>query len=254
MSWVQNKSRILSLGVAGALACGVIGAVPAAAEDALIVKSTVVDYKVGTKVKEADKITLEAGDVVTVLTRRGTRTMRGPGTFVVGANPKSNRARFADLTRQRAALRTVTGGVRSAGPDEETGRPVNPNLYYIDVERSGNVCLRDRSELLLWRPYNATSATYTLSETSDEAGAQILSLTIPFAERKSFTTVDGERFRVEDGASYTISNAQAASVTAITVIDLGADIKTADALAEALYQKGCMAQFELLTDRLASGS
>mgnify|MGYP001793108967 FL=1 len=54
MSWVQNKSRILSLGVAGALACGVIGAVPAAAEDALIVKSTVVDYKVGTKFKEAD--------------------------------------------------------------------------------------------------------------------------------------------------------------------------------------------------------
>ena len=110
MLWVQSKLRLTRAGLAGALLSGLVGAAPAMAKDALIVKSTVAEYQVGSKVSEKDEITLRAGDVVSVLTRRGTRTMRGPGTFIVGANPKSNRTRYANLTRKGAALKTRTGG------------------------------------------------------------------------------------------------------------------------------------------------
>lgn len=254
MSWVQNKLSVIKSGLAGALMLGLIAAAPSAAQErkqALIVKSTSSDYKIGTRIAESDEITLESGAVVTVLTSRGSRVMRGPGVFVVGANPKANRARFADLTRAKAAQRTSTASVRgTAGGAED--RPLNPNLYYLDVGRSGPFCLRDLSSVSLWRPFSAEAVTYTLSEAPAGENAQILSLTVPFAKRENEALVEGERFTLKHGQNYTISGPQTGNVTSITVIDLGADITVADELAEVLYQKGCMAQFELMAERLAT--
>ncbi len=257
MSWVLSKSGLVRAGMAGALVFGLggIGAAPAAAQDALVVKSTVGDYRVGTKLKETDEITLDAGDVVTVLTEKGTREMRGPGTFVVGAKPKSNRARFANLTRERAATDTVTGAVRSANSgDGADSTPLKPNIYFVDVRRAGPVCLRSLDEITLWRPDGSEAETYTLSETPVGEADQIVSITVPFAQRARRASVSGERFGLKDNGVYTITAPQSGTVTAITVIDLGADIKRADALAGLLYQKGCMVQFEFLAQRLSPGS
>jgi hypothetical protein len=257
MLWVLNKCGILRASAAGALLCclGTLGAAPAAAQDALIVKSTVQDYRVGTKVNESDEITLDEGDVVTVLTKKGSRTMRGPGTFVVGANPRSIRARFANLTRERAANDTVTGAVRGANPgDDAQDRPRRPNIYFVDVAREGPVCLRSLDEVTLWRQDASEAETYSLSETPVGEGEQVLSISVPFAQRVSSVKVAGERFGVRDQGVYTITGSQSGTVTSITVIDLGADMTRPDELADLLYQNGCMAQFELLAERLAPES
>ena len=254
MSWVQSKSSLIKAALGAALVCGFASAAPSTAQQtkrALIVKSTASEYKIGTRISEDDEITLQNGDVVTVLTSRGSRIMRGPGVFVVGANPKANRARVANLTRARAAQAQGTASVRSALTDGDEDRPLNPNLYYLDVDKSGPVCLRDLSEVNLWRPYSAEAVTYSLSEAGGDETSQVLSLTIPFAKRENFALVKGDRFAVKDGASYTISGPQTGTVTSITVIDLGSDIKVADELAEVLYQKGCLAQLELMAERLA---
>ncbi len=258
MSWGQNKSFIARAAFAGALLSGVMGASAASAQEALIVKSTVADYAVGSKLDEKAEITLKDGDVVTVLTKKGARVMRGPGVFVVGASPKNRRARFTQLTRERVAQRSQTGGVRGTGPGgaEET-RPLNPNLYYLDVDGAGPVCLRDLSVVNLWRPYAVEPTTYTLSEAvSDGAETpeteQVLSLSVPFEEREKFAEVQATRFALKDGETYTITAPGTGRTTSITVVDLGEDIKEASALADVLFQKGCLVQFELMAQRLAS--
>lgn len=250
MSWGQNRSMVVRAAVAAATLCGLASAAPLAAEDALIVKSTVAKYPVGNKIDDKAEIILETGDVVSVLTKRGTRTMKGPGAFVVGANPKSNRARFADITRQAAANRNDAGAVRSAANGDDD-RPLNPNLYYVDVDRSGPVCLRDLTMATLWRPFSAEAVTYTLSETASQEMAQTLSLSVPFDKQIDAALIDAERFRLKDGASYTISGPKAGHATSITIVDLGMDIQAADKLAETLLAKGCVTQFKLLAERLA---
>ena len=175
MSWGQNSSRIVKAALAGALVCGLIAAAPLVAQgkkQAIIVKSTASDYKIGTRMPEDSEITLSTGEVVMVLTSRGSRLMKGPGVFVVGANPKANRARLANLTREKASQNTGLASVRGAGGAAED-RPLNPNLYYIDVGRSGPVCLRDLSSAYLWRPFSAEAVTYTLSEAPDGENAQV---------------------------------------------------------------------------------
>ena len=71
------KSRLVSVGLASALLSG-LGAGAAMAAPAVVVKSTVDKYPVGSQVDDADTITLGSGDSVTVLTQKGTRTMKGP--------------------------------------------------------------------------------------------------------------------------------------------------------------------------------
>ncbi|MET1110710.1 MAG: hypothetical protein ABWX67_04195, partial [Allosphingosinicella sp.] len=92
-------------------------------------------YPPGRAVGENTPVVLKAGDVVTVLAPSGARTLRGPGTFKVaggGGAPAFNaRARFS-------AMR---------GPDV----PPSPGLWDVDVSRSGNVCLADPSQVILWR-------------------------------------------------------------------------------------------------------
>lgn len=236
-------------GLAGAVLAGLIGAAPAVAQDALIVKSTVAEYRVGTKIKADTKIVLESGDVISVLVKGGTRTMRGPGSFVAGAEPKNNRMRFANLTRKNAAAKDGTGGVRAPSADGE-GRPPNPNIYYIDVDRSGPICLRDLDEVVFWRPYNVEAATYTLSEVAPEDTGQTLSLTIPFGTQSDLGFIDVNSFALKDKTSYTIAGPDGVKGAAITIIDLGGDIRAADELGDALIENGCMTQFEILADRL----
>lgn len=253
MSWVQSKSSLIKAVLGAAVVCGLTTAAPSIAQQtkrALIVKSTANEYKIGTRIPEDDEITLETGEIVTVLTSRGSRLMKGPGVFVVGADPKANRARLANLTRANAAQKSAPAAVRGTSGSAED-RPLNPYLYNIDVGQSGRVCFRDLSSANLWRPYSAEAVTYTLSEVPEGENAQVLSLTVPFAKRENETVVEGKRFALKNGQNYKISGPQSGNVTSITVIDLQADIEVADELAEVLYQNGCMAQFEMMAERLA---
>src|SRR5690349_12193219 len=73
-------------------------------------------YPVGRKVGATDKIVLQAGDTLTVLDEKGTRVLRGAGTFTLSAKAGEDRSgAFALLTRQRSAQRMRTGAVRDVG-------------------------------------------------------------------------------------------------------------------------------------------
>lgn len=250
MSWAQNKIAVTRAAAAGAALLGLASGAIALAEPAIIVKSTVKDYKVGSKIDDQDTITLATGDKVSVLTTKGSRTMKGPGTFVVGANPKSNRSRFTNLKRRGASTRTDPGAVRSALTADSSGRPLSPKVFYVDVTRSGRMCLSSVQDVSLWRPYDDQSANYLVNGPDLEAPVSVF-----FGERKSVAPPQEQTLALSGGATYTIVGGQAGegpavTIASVTIVDLGQDYARADQLADALFENGCMAQFEILRERL----
>lgn len=236
---ISIKARLGALALAGAAL-----ALPAAAMAGVVVKSTgpsATRYPVGSKVDDNATITLKAGDVITVLTAQGTRVIKGAGTFRIGDRPQVAADRFASLTRKRAATRVRTGAVRG----ETEGNPTNPSLWYVDVTRSGTVCLYDLATVRLWRPGAPDTITYRMFHR--ETGA---SVDVTFDETVTVAALDPARLPIVEGAPYTITGPDNATSAQVSFVLLEGDFEAPDALGEALIAKGCTGQLELLAEGL----
>ena len=134
-----------------ALAASLCTLTPIAASAGVVVSASgpsAGQYPVGKKIGDSERITLRAGDMLTVLDGKGTRVLRGAGTYSLDqqAGP-SKRSTFTVLTERRSAARMRTGAVRGEG-DEVVHAP---NLWYIDVDRPGTMCLAGSERVRLWR-------------------------------------------------------------------------------------------------------
>jgi hypothetical protein len=221
---------------------------PVAALAGVVVKSTgpsASRYPVGTKIDDNASITLREGDVVTVLTADGTRIIKGAGTFRVGDRPQVAADRFASLTRKRAANRVRTGAVRG----EPEGEPTNPSLWYVDVTRSGTICLYDLATVRLWRPGTTGTSTYRMFNRENGAAVDVT-----FDEAVMIAALDPARLPIVEGAPYTITGPDNATSAQISFVLLGEDFATPDALADALIAKGCSVQVEALASSLEASA
>ena len=237
------KARIGALALAGAAL-----ALPLAAMAGVVVKSTgpsATRYPVGTKLDDNASITLKAGDVVTVLTSEGTRVIRGAGTFRVGDRPNVAADRFASLTRKRAATRVRTGAVR--GEVEEN--PTNPSLWYVDVTRSGTICLYDLATVRLWRPGTEGTSTYTVADQDSAAMAEVT-----FDDTVTVAALDPARMPISQDAHYKIVAPNGSISADINFVLLAEDYQAPDALAEALIAKGCTVQLDALAASLEASA
>ncbi|MDY7099166.1 MAG: hypothetical protein SXU28_13610, partial [Pseudomonadota bacterium] len=195
--------------IAGAAMAGALAVSAGAAMAGVVVKSSgpsAGTYPVGKKVDDNATITLKAGDSVTVLTAKGTRVMKGAGTFRVGDNPKATRGRFAALTRKRAANRVRTGAVR-AGMSGGAEAPKSPNLWYVDVSRSGKVCLFDTNTVRLWRPSSDGIATYRVIDGTSQS-----SIDVTFDDGEAVAAIDPARLTVSAGSTYTLAGPEGTDV------------------------------------------
>lgn len=239
----RMKARIGALALAGAAL-----ALPLAAMAGVVVKSTgpsATRYPVGTKLDDDASITLKAGDVVTVLTADGTRVIRGAGTFRVGDRPKVAADRFASLTRKRAATRVRTGAVR--GEAEEN--PTNPSLWYVDVTRSGTICLYDLATVRLWRPGTEGTSTYAIADHAGTAQAEVT-----FDDTVTVAALDPARLPVTEQGHYMITAPDGSTTAHVNFVLLAEDYEAPDALAEALIAKGCTVQLEALASSLEASA
>ncbi len=242
------KARISSGAIAGSLFAGMaLGFGASAAMAGVVVKSSGPSsgaYPVGKKVADDATITLRPGDIVTVLTANGTRVMRGAGTFKVGEKPQAISRRFSELTRKKAARRVRTGAVRA--PDTgEAAKPVSPNLWFVDVSRSGRMCLFDTNSVRLWRPSDEGIATYRIIDTASQS-----SIDVTFDDGESEAALDPARMIVSENRSYAFAGPEGTDVATVTFGLLAEDYERADELAEALVERGCTMQVELMAEKL----
>jgi hypothetical protein len=243
MFWASTKTRLAGFALLGALAV-----IPASAVAGVVVKSSgpsATRFPVGTKLDDSEPITLREGDVVTVLTAGGTRVIRGEGTHRVGDRPQVANERFAALTRKRAASRVRTGAVR--GETDEA--PSNPSLWYVDVTRSGTICLYDLDTVRLWRPGTAGISTYSIADSAGEAQVEVT-----FDDTVMIAALDPSRLPVREGAVYHVTGPGGASAAQLGFVLLGEDYETPDRLAEALIAKGCAVQLESLANSLEAAA
>lgn len=239
----RMKTRFGALALAGAML-----ALPVTAWAGVVVKSTgpsATRYPVGSKLDDSATITLKPGDVVTVLTAEGTRIIKGAGTFRVGDRPQVAADRFASLTRKRAATRVRTGAVRTGFTEDAA----NPSLWYVDVTRSGPMCLYDLATVRLWRPASEGTLTYRINAVGSDTFAEV-----SFDDAVTVAALDPARLPVTEGQQYRIAAADGSSTADIDFVLLAEDFAAPDALAEALIAKGCTGQLDALAASLEAAA
>src|SRR5206468_11975281 len=172
-------------------------------------------YPPGKTLPESAKISLQGGDVVTVLGPGSAATLRGPGSFAAGAvaiNGASSRGRFGALRAAEVAK--------------------NPSIWDIDVTQSGKMCVTSTSKVQLWRPEGDSAVTIKIR--SDDGHSQNLSWAAGSTE-----AVWPAALPIKSGGQYQLEwpdTGDKSSVTFVAVPNTPPDLVGA---AQVLIENGC---------------
>jgi hypothetical protein len=175
-------------------------------------------------------------DNVVLLDSRGTRTLSGPGNFpAVGGSSRVSAAQTASriLANQTASERrggAVRGG--TATPTETR----SPNLWFVDLSKSGTLCVADPSAVRVWRASGAQPAEVKISAATGSA-----SITLP----QGATVGDWPRsMPVTPGTEYTLT-ADGMAPAKIKFVTVPMPTSLEDTASQ-LIAKGCNTQLDLL--------
>ena len=218
------RTKLVLLGTAVAVALSSTAAVASV----VVVRSlgpSSKSYPPGKTLPESAKITLQGGDVVTVLSPNAAQTLRGPGNFTAGqvnlASAAAKRGRFG-------ALRT--GEVAK-----------NPSIWDIDVTQSGKMCVTQAAKLKLWRPDTDSEAKISIRSADGKSEE------VSWASGKAVAAWPSA-LPVSSSAEYQIEWAgtgDKSKVTFVTVPNAPSDLVGA---AQLLIENGCENQLDLLVE------
>ena len=234
--WGQNNAKARRIAVALILASGAT----AAAADVLVVRATGPSAKLfppGKGLPENTPITLKANDMLVVLDGRGTRMLRGPGTFAPGATQaRTQSAAIASAapTQRRARIGAVRGGTTTTD-----ARPAT--LWHVDVTKSSNICLADKANVTLWR----ADATKPVTLTIAPAGGAAQKLQWAAGQPTLGWPSD---VAIADGAEYNLSWDGATKPTKIKFKTLSNKPAGLEDMASSLILNNCDAQLDLLIE------
>lgn len=236
-------NSVRRLGAAGlALAAAWLASAPVEAATVVAARGpSAAKYPVGRKLEADGQVALAAGDTVTLLDERGTRILRGPGTFPVAqAGGGSRQSVFQALVRDRTTVRVRTGSVRN-GPNGEP--PRSPNLWYVDISRPGTYCIADTANLRLWRPSMGEAMTLTLKDAK-------ASKAVTFAKGEMIAAWDIAALPIKPGAAYEMRGSDDKSLGKLGFKLVGPVPQGAEATAALLIEQGCTEQLDLLASTL----
>ena len=204
--------------------------------DILVVRSigpSAKSYPPGRRLPESARIGLKAGDQLVVLDGRGTRIIRGPGTFTAGAPATGRIASAAPSTDRRARIGAVRG--------LETGELRPPSIWHVDVSRSSNVCVADPAKVTLWR--------------ADPGKAARLSIAGPGGRARQVEWQPGSStlawpsdLPVAEGAEYRLSGAGMTAPTILRFRTMSGRPAGLEDMAQTLIRNQCDAQLDLFID------
>lgn len=234
MIWASKKG--LARGIATGLAATVLAG--AAVAGPVVVRATgpsAKAYPAGKQLPDNARLTLKAGDTLVLLDSRGTRTVSGPGTFAaVAAGQRAGTAQTAARILANTGSSERRGGaVRGGLPTADTR---SPNLWLVDLSKSGTVCVADPNTVRVWRA-SADKAAEVKIASANGNGSIALPAGAAIAEwPKSVPVTDGTEYTVTaDGAS--------PAVIKFVTVPVPAGLEDT---ASQLIAKGCTTQLDLL--------
>jgi hypothetical protein len=176
--------------------------------------------------------------MVVVLDARGTRTLKGPGTFTPGG-PAKAAGTMSSLSAVTGAAkgRARVGAVRSVGSG-----PTKPNIWQVDVSKSTNMCVTSPSNVTLWRPDASKPVTLTVAGGSPSGSKQL-----SWAAGQSTLAWPSE-LPISDGTDYRLSWEGADTPTKLQFRTLASKPTALEDIATTLIRNGCNAQLDLLIE------
>jgi hypothetical protein len=218
------RAKLMLWGTAAAVALGST----AAMASVVVVKSLGPSsraYPPGKTLPESAKISLQGGDVVTLLGPGSAATLRGPGNFAANQvamnSAASSRGRFGALRAAEVAT--------------------NPSIWDIDVTQSGKVCVTNTNKVQLWRPESESEAKIKIRSADGK------SQELDWAAGKA-SAIWPAALPIQPGAQYQIEwpdTGDRTSMTFVAVPNTPLDLVGA---AQVLIEKGCQHQLDLLVD------
>ena len=216
------RSKPMLWGAALAIALGS----SAAFANVVVVKSlgpSAKAYPPGKTLPPSAKITLQGGDVVTLLGPSSAQTLRGPGNFDAGqislASAAGQRGRFGALRAAEVAH--------------------NPSIWDIDVTQSGKVCVVDAKKLQLWRP-DSDGVSNVEIHTADGQSQKL-----SWAAGKAVASWPSA-LPVKTGAQYQILWSETGDKSSLDVVTVGPVPSDLVGTAKILIENGCQNQLDLL--------
>ncbi|WP_339826451.1 hypothetical protein [uncultured Parasphingorhabdus sp.] len=216
----------------------------------MVVRSTgpsASSYPAGKKMANDAKVSLKAQDQVTILTKSGTRVLKGPGTFSLaqGAGSATSASRrLSSFISNRGSSRARTGAVRAAG-SVTVETPNNPNLWYLDVTKGGKFCVADPDALVVWRPDYTGSATASIVEPKEGNVTEIA-----WRKGNPLKAWPKDVLPVTDGASYRLLGSNVPQSVEVNFVVLQNQPTDLDDTASMLIENGCSGQLDLLVETL----
>ncbi|MDP3674332.1 MAG: hypothetical protein Q8R44_04450 [Novosphingobium sp.] len=244
---------MVKLGLCAAATVAVlIATTTTAAAQAIVVRATgpsATKFPKGMKLGAGTSISLQQGDVVTVLDRVGTRIVKGKATYVIDSQVLRDRGLVPLLTRSLSNPRTIRAGAVRGGAPVGIAKMAPRSVWLADIDKGGKVCVPQGSGLYLWRGENGAQRLSWLSEA--EGGAMVR---LQFPPQTSGISWPSGSLPLVAGRSYRIDGDGAADATVeFEVVSLAPDAIPDNAadLGSLLLANGCTVQFDLLADSLA---
>jgi hypothetical protein len=211
----------------------------AAAANILVVRSSgpsAKAYPPGRSLPVNAQVTLRQGDTIVLLDGRGTRTLRGPGTFAAGA--------AAQVQSRSAQTVNNNGRVGRIGASRGTPDGVrSPSIWHVDVSQSATVCVAGARSVILWRPNATQTVDLSIVATGGSGNA------------RSFTWTAGQTtlawpadLAIANGAEYRLSIQGVAVPTRLRFRVLPNVPAGIDGQAQAFIQNECQAQLDVLIE------
>jgi hypothetical protein len=173
-----NRTRI----AAAVFAAGMVLASSAAMAQMLVVRSTgpsAGSYPPGRVLPTDKPVVLRANDEVVVLDGKGTKSLRGPGTFQSGAiavdrvSSRMDAVREVLDARERNAKQARIGAVRTVEPTTPAVVTDAPSLWLVNLAKSTHVCVLDATGVAIWRPDATEALKVMISRQSDGVNAMV---------------------------------------------------------------------------------
>lgn len=255
MAWYNTRPALAAAALAASLAMA-----GSACAQAVVVRATgpsMAKFPKGMKLAAGASVSLQDGDVLTVLDRVGTRVIRGRGSYAIDSQVLRDRGMINVLTRTLSNPRTIrAGAVRGMAPAGPATPPssmapmASKSVWLADIDKGGKVCVPQGSGLYLWRGSNGAQRLSWLGEA--DGGAMVR---LQFPPQTSGISWPSGSLPLVAGRSYRINGDGSADLAVeFEVVSLAPDAIPDNAadLGSLLLANGCAVQFDMLADSLAS--
>ncbi|HMI41842.1 MAG TPA: hypothetical protein VK485_11515 [Sphingomicrobium sp.] len=152
--------------VAATVALLTFGAASASAA-VIVVKSSgpsARNFPAGKALQDGDKLSLKSNDLVVLLDSRGTRTLRGPGSFPAASTGPA---------RSMSSLAALTGQGRARGRVGAVRGPVPRSIWQADSQKSETMCFANTGDISIYRDNIAAAETVTVKDLASGRSAKV---------------------------------------------------------------------------------